>query len=645
MLYKLLVVSLFATLMTPVLSTVQSSRVAAVSASVIKISTCAELQDLDNTPSNRTAEVVLTSDIDCVGIVNFDPLGNVEDSWSGQPFSGTFDGRGHTISNLNISLASDNLGLFQSVKSATIKNLIIDTANVDAITENFVGVLVGEADQSVVDNVHARNISVSGDTGVGGLIGGINNQSDASGVTTITDTSTTGTVSGAAYSGGLIGLLRNNQGQSVTVQRSFSKADIELPPGSTSTGYGGLIGYLQNQLNADSSQTSTVTIEDSYASGDVEGYLDVGGLIGKTDNNNYASGAKAHTIIRRSYASGDVSAETVAGGFIGYTMYDEYEGELYTLESNFSSGSVTISGSTIYRGSFIGVYEFDAIATISSQNYADGSNGDPCTDGLVLSDCFLIDEAAQPNYFKNNSTNNPFGAWDFIDTWYIVADNYPDLRTDTDGDGVDQNWENGAPNNGDANNDGEQDANQPFVASVYNQDSGFYMNIETAPSCRIVRASFASESELSEPDSDYDYPLGLGDFVLDCLNVGDTTTVTLRFFGENDDYVLRKYNPLNETYGFINNATTSIVSIGGNSATEVIYSITDGGENDSDGLPNGTIVDPVGLAVSVSTEVIAENSDEPATLVDAGAKTILPIMSGLTIVMTVYAIDRRARDM
>ena len=60
--------------------------------------------------------------------------------------------------------------------------------------------------------------------------------------------------------------------------------------------------------------------------------------------------------------------------------------------------------------------------------------------------------------------------------------------------------------------------------------------------------------------------------------------------------VLRKYNPTTNAYFTITNASLTSTTIGGKSAVVATYQITDGGSLDTDGVVNGIIVDPVGLA-------------------------------------------------
>ncbi|MBR1988498.1 MAG: hypothetical protein IKA36_05630 [Clostridia bacterium] len=81
--------------------------------------------------------VQLKNDIDCSTLSSFDPIGTRDN-----PFKGTFDGNGKTISNLPLCqndyyedhfLAQNTwcnyFGLFECIDGATIKNLHIDNAN------------------------------------------------------------------------------------------------------------------------------------------------------------------------------------------------------------------------------------------------------------------------------------------------------------------------------------------------------------------------------------------------------------------------------------------------------------------------------------------------------------------------------------
>ena len=90
------------------------------------------------------AHFALTSDINLSSYLNvngsgWDPLGK-----SNAPFTGTFDGQGHTINGLWIKRpTTDNVGLFGYIKDATIKGVRIKLGTNGITGHNYVGGLAG----------------------------------------------------------------------------------------------------------------------------------------------------------------------------------------------------------------------------------------------------------------------------------------------------------------------------------------------------------------------------------------------------------------------------------------------------------------------------------------------------------------------
>ncbi len=169
----------------------------------IQISTAKELSMIGK--DNKyplDGNYILTKDIDLVGI-NWEPIGKGgagKGSISGEGvFSGSFDGNGHKIKNLNIEKISDptissdgsgyvQFGLFGTVAgsetSATIKNIVFENALIKVTLSwgafTSVGVLVGDVNGKVnISNISINNASIEvistdnqGDlVGAGGLIG------------------------------------------------------------------------------------------------------------------------------------------------------------------------------------------------------------------------------------------------------------------------------------------------------------------------------------------------------------------------------------------------------------------------------------------------------------------------------------------
>jgi hypothetical protein len=161
-----------------------------------------------------------------------------------------------------------------------------------------------------------------------------------------------------------------------------------------------------------------------------------------------------------------------------------------------------------------------------------------------------------------------------------------------DNDGISAAVENAGPNSGDGNNDGTLDSEQPNVVSFLNPVTNKYVTIEANSACSITSASSAAES--ANDDKAYSYPVGLTNYSLNCGTAGFSTSVTIYYHGltSTNGMVVRKYNPTTNTYTTIAGAVIS-----GSSPVTVTYTLTDGGALDADGVANGIIVDPIGLAL------------------------------------------------
>ena len=225
------------------------------------ITTCEGLQEINN---DLEEDYVLTDDIDCGNIGNFEPIGdyspNVEQSSS---FKGTLDGQEHVIRNLEINNPEQSqVGLFSGLEEdAEVQNLKIVDSSV--IGKSEVGGIAGRNDEGTIRYVGYEG-EVSGQNNVGGITGW--NEG------TVDQTYTTGRVGGQEVVGGIVG--RNFASKVVA---SYSTSNV-----SGENEAGGVIG---SNLG-----TSTQTFE-LFATGTVEGSSQVGGIAG--EDNSYG--------IQRSY--------------------------------------------------------------------------------------------------------------------------------------------------------------------------------------------------------------------------------------------------------------------------------------------------------------------------------------------------------
>ena len=204
---------------------------------------------------------------------------------SSNAFTGKFEGNGFTISNLTVDRNGTSLiGLFGYAGSG-----------------------------AEIANLGLLNVRITGNEGVGGLVGWNNGGS-------ITNSYATGSVSGGGRFGGLGGLVGRNNG---TITNSYATSSVSGTgrPG----GLGGLVGFNEG------------TIMNSYAMGSVSGegiFVHAGGLVGW---NNGGS-------ITNSYATGSVSGSGRLGGLVGSNSG--------TTTNSYATGSVSGSGNL---GGLVGV--------------------------------------------------------------------------------------------------------------------------------------------------------------------------------------------------------------------------------------------------------------------------------------------------
>ena len=254
------------------------------------------------------------------------PIGKrFRSTFSKYKFTATFDGAGHTIANLYINREGGSVGLFSFTEAGSdIRGVGLVSASV-AGTGNAGG-LVAENKLGHITDSYVTG-SVTGDSGVGGLVGtntgpitdsyfkgNVNGTGSSVGGLVgsnsspgrITGGHATGRVSGDDRVGGLVG---SNRGGAITGSYATSRV-------SGTRNVGGLAGF--------NDRDSTTT--GSYATGSVTGSDNVGGLVGN---------ANPFNTITSSYATGSVIGSSEVGGLIGQVHSRS------TITGSYATGSVT----------------------------------------------------------------------------------------------------------------------------------------------------------------------------------------------------------------------------------------------------------------------------------------------------------------
>ncbi|MHC4282070.1 MAG: GLUG motif-containing protein, partial [Planctomycetota bacterium] len=253
------------------------------------------------------------------------------------PFTGGFDGNGHTIFNFTyITTLAGDVGLFGYIsgEDSEIKNLTL--LNPEVRTSEPIGwgtgAIAGDFNHGRMENCHVIGGSVHGNSSVGGLVGSCNAD--------MFECSSSCSVSGDASVGGLAG--------------GCSSKIVSL---CHATGY--VSGnYRVGGLFGDNYASS---MYECWANTNVSGTRQIGGLIGEnraTVVNCYSKGQATASIeevggfiginygqVRNCYSFCNVSGgEDATGGFCGKNSR--------TIENCYSAGAVTGDGSNV-RG-FLG---------------------------------------------------------------------------------------------------------------------------------------------------------------------------------------------------------------------------------------------------------------------------------------------------
>ena len=231
-----------------------------------QIETAAQLAHFAKTVNEGEAYlykyIVLTADIDLAN-KEWTPIGN-----HSNPFKGNFNGDNHTVTGMQISGELDRVGLFgectkHNVNSA-IKNITVKDSVICGI--NFVGAIVGYAEEINIENCRSIGNTINGKTDVGGICGKIGGYS----VGKVSQCYNSSKVTGRGRVGGIAGMggiAENclNTGEIMIINKAHKSAG------------GGIFGIFDD-TTASASITACVNL------GKVSGGESFGGIVGSTDS-------------------------------------------------------------------------------------------------------------------------------------------------------------------------------------------------------------------------------------------------------------------------------------------------------------------------------------------------------------------------
>ncbi|MEY2815697.1 MAG: hypothetical protein RJA78_273 [Actinomycetota bacterium] len=295
-----------------------------------------------------------------------------------------FDGAGHTISGLKVYRHANYIGLFQTISKSTVRNLKISNALVDTTSNYYydtrerAGILAGNLENAVIDNVTIENSQVVAGGSMAGLLTGttwassVTNSSFSGSVKVniltagndqATFSSEIGGVTGRAHYSTIKDTTVAVSVDGSTVTQSYDAEAVATPTNFSHLDYvGGIVGYAD----------AFVHLEDVTSTGNVSGRSYIGGAIGQM--NGFGS-------LRNVSASGNVTAKQskyqtdeveYVGGFVGSLNLESQSSNLTATGNVSVEGAADKYGAIRNIGGFAGytsgVSSFKGVKSTGSVN-------------------------------------------------------------------------------------------------------------------------------------------------------------------------------------------------------------------------------------------------------------------------------------
>ena len=341
-----------------------------------QIGTAQELAWLAYAVNNQTESggfsAVLTADVD-LGYCQWPVIGT-RSSGSQRPYTGTFDGRGHTVSGLYITSLGgrQKLGLFGVAQDAVIRNLTVrgsieltGVRSYDGDTAGYlIGGLLGSGEgggvtiRSCVSQVDISVSFVNDQKAQNSAVGGLVGRLSGSGSHEITNCRNEGRIytafePGAYYlggsggnggQGGIVGFI----GASAQLERCVNTGTVYA---GRAAGVGGIVGNA-----GDSGVTITLNqcANQGAVSNDTGGVLlrkgGTGGIIGLAPTGSVT--------VSNCYNTGAVAGSAIVGGILGGEKGEhtssQYGNQNLTLENCYNAGDLQVGTAATLVGSLAG---------------------------------------------------------------------------------------------------------------------------------------------------------------------------------------------------------------------------------------------------------------------------------------------------
>jgi hypothetical protein len=255
------------------------------------ISTYEELNTLIR--ADLTASYYLTNDIVIPEETEWIPFGKDASGVFQTNFTGTFDGRGHSIKNLKITAGGDFTGLFAKIADGSVKNLGLENVDITGtlatggLTGTIFGTKTTYTPSVVIENVFVTG-SVKGTTEVGGISG----RNNSNMINTIKNCYVNATIEATnptgAWAGGIVGCSAT--GRRLVVQQVYVAGIVKTTSTDPLNFAGGILGYVNNPNTATIIRIDSSVVALTQLAGGTNGIIMNRGILAGTTtlNDNYA---------------------------------------------------------------------------------------------------------------------------------------------------------------------------------------------------------------------------------------------------------------------------------------------------------------------------------------------------------------------
>ena len=293
--------------------------------------------------------ITLSSDIDLAGHV-WTPIGNWDNA-----FEGTFDGQGHTISNLYVNAPEgEGVGLFGVVANAEIKNVTVNNVNVTGYS--MVSAIAGAAYPAVISNCHV--------------------------------TGSIKLVSEWAYVGGIAGYCY--YGTQVDKCSTVATNGMGLIKSETRNAVGGITAWL---LEGDHKVTNC-----EVKNLDLVGWTNVGAITGFVHYSNTINGCSVENVnLTKTREGGNPGIGLIAGGY-------SYSASKAITLSNNTVKNATLNGNHIAYSTYNELYGSEYGGSLNANFTLTNNTTENVTNNLV--EVAVIKDAASLKAALANGGSN-----------------------------------------------------------------------------------------------------------------------------------------------------------------------------------------------------------------------------------------------